>query len=128
MNPRSINPDFGVGLRQLREAAGLTVVAVAEQSGISRSNVHRLEAGEIAEPSLETLNALAKVLGNEPEDLYDLAWQTTGNGPGLPSLPTYFRAKYGLGDDQIAAVERALKRVTKDDDSKRPAKSKRSDT
>ncbi len=114
MNPRSVRPDFGEGLRAIRKRAGLSVTAVAEQTGISRSNVHRLEAGEIAEPTMESLNALAKVLGVEPEELYDLAWQTTGTGPGLPSVPTYFRAKYDLDDEQIKALEQTLKRVAKD--------------
>ena len=59
------------------------------------------------------LNLLAAEFGVEPEELYELAWQTAGSGPGLPSLPTYFRAKYDLTDDQIQALERTLKRVTK---------------
>lgn len=112
-NQRSVRPDFGEGLRALRRQCGISVVDMAEKTGISRSNLHRLEAGEIAEPSIETLNTLANALDVEPEDLYDLAWTTNATNTGLPSLPTYFRAKYDLDDDQIKAVERALKRVTK---------------
>ena len=111
MNPRTVNPDFGTGLRELRRQTGISVTALAEQSGISRSNLHRLEAGEIAEPPIETLNTLARALDVEPEELYDLAWQTDATSSPLPSLPTYFRAKYQLDDDQIAALERTLKRV-----------------
>lgn len=103
--------ELGDALRNLREAAGLNLYQLHKRTGIARSHLYRLEAGEIAEPRPEMLNQLASEFGVEPEELYELAWQTTGTGPGLPSLPTYFRAKYHLDDDQIAALERTLKRV-----------------
>lgn len=110
----SMTRELGEALRNLREAAGLTVYQLHQRTGIARAHLYRLEAGEIGEPRPEMLNLLASEFGIEPEELYEIAWQTTGTGPGLPSLPTYFRAKYQLDDTQIAALERTLKRVAPD--------------
>lgn len=111
--------ELGEALRHLREAAGLSLLELHRRTGIARGHLYRLEAGEIAEPTPQMLNLLAAEFGIEPETLYDVAWQTTGTGPGLPSLPTYFRAKYNLDDKQIAALEKTLQRVAPDD-QKRP--------
>lgn len=108
----AMSKELGQALKELREAAGISLWQLHQQTGIARSHLYRLESGEITEPQPEMLNQLATAFGVEPEELYDIAWQTTGTGPGLPSLPTYFRAKYDLDDKQIAAVERALKRAT----------------
>jgi transcriptional regulator with XRE-family HTH domain len=107
--------NFGQALRQLRESVGIGLSEMARRTGLARSHLYRLEAGESQAPSTETLNALADALGVEAEDLYDLAWKTIGSGPGLPTAATYFRAKYELDDDQIRAVERTLQRVTQTD-------------
>ncbi len=104
---------FGQALRRIRTEAGISAVELSRRTGIARSHIYRLEDGAVDEPRAEILNQLAEALEVEPEDLYELAWQTNGVGPGLPSLPTYFRAKYELEDDQIEAVERAVKRITK---------------
>jgi transcriptional regulator with XRE-family HTH domain len=53
---------FGVRLRQLREAAGLSQEALAERAGLHRFGVAKLERGE-REPSWATVRALAKALG-----------------------------------------------------------------
>ncbi len=108
--------ELGDALKNLREAAALNLYQLHKRTGIARSHLYRLEAGEISEPRADMLNLLAREFGIEPEQLYELAWQTTGTGPGMPSLPTYFRSKYGLDEDQIKAVERTLKRVTKKPD------------
>lgn len=108
----SINEHFGDALRQLREAAGIGMSELSKTTGIARSYLYLLEEGSREAPSAETLDRLADALGAEPEDLYDLAWETTGSGPGLPRMPTYFRAKYDLDDKQIKALERTLKRIT----------------
>lgn len=111
---------FGNALKELREQAGLSLLQLADATHIARGHLYRLEAGTTTEPTEATLNTLAKALGVEPEELYEIAWQTTGTGPGLPSLSTYFRSKYQLDDDQIAAVERTMKRVTKDTSTNGP--------
>ncbi|MCB9832081.1 MAG: helix-turn-helix transcriptional regulator [Planctomycetes bacterium] len=52
---------LGGRLRALRQAAGLSMVAVAERTGLSRRTVARAEAGD--NPTLATLIQLLRVLG-----------------------------------------------------------------
>ena len=58
-------PELGRNLRRVRTAAGLTQTALAKRSGIHRSYVSGLEAGE-RNPTAVTLQRLAKVLGVTP--------------------------------------------------------------
>lgn len=51
-------------LKDLRVAAGLTQVALAERANLSEFTLLKLEAGLHA-PTLDTLGALARVLGPE---------------------------------------------------------------
>jgi len=53
---------FGAKLRQLREAAGLTQEALAEQTGMHKFGIAKLERGE-REPAWATVRTLAKALG-----------------------------------------------------------------
>lgn len=54
--------DLGNRLRELRQSAGLTQVALAEASGVPQPRISKYERGT-RQPSLDTLRALAKVLG-----------------------------------------------------------------
>jgi DNA-binding XRE family transcriptional regulator len=57
--------ELGRNLRRVRTAAGLTQIALAKRSGIHRSYVSDLEAGQ-RNPTALTLQRLAKVLGVTP--------------------------------------------------------------
>jgi transcriptional regulator with XRE-family HTH domain len=105
-------------LPRLRKENGLSLYELSQRSGINRSNLHRMENGVITDPSRETLNRIARALGVEPELLYDSV--TAADPDALPSLPTYFRTKYHLTDDEIAEVERIVESTGKK--SRRPAK------
>jgi DNA-binding XRE family transcriptional regulator len=58
-------PELGRNLRRVRTAAGLTQTALAKRSGLNRSYVSDLEAGQ-RNPTAMTLKRLAKVLGVTP--------------------------------------------------------------
>jgi DNA-binding XRE family transcriptional regulator len=58
-------PELGRNLRRVRTAAGLTQTALAKRSGIDRSYVSDLEAGQ-RNPTAMTLQRLAAVLGVTP--------------------------------------------------------------
>jgi transcriptional regulator with XRE-family HTH domain len=91
-------------LIELRTAADLSTWALAQRSGIDRSNIRRIESGVVANVTPATMQKLADALDVEVERFYEAHWQTTGQP--LPSLPTYFRTKYhGLNDQQIAQIE-----------------------
>src|SRR2546429_9939728 len=51
--------------RRIRDELGLTLANVAQQAGISPGMLSRLETGRVS-PSLETIVALAEVLGIRP--------------------------------------------------------------
>lgn len=59
---------FGMHLRRLREARGLTLEELASKSGMSFRGVVYIEHGR-RNPSLLTLLRLAHGLGSKPSDL-----------------------------------------------------------
>jgi DNA-binding XRE family transcriptional regulator len=63
--PKTTLPELGRNLRRVRTAAGLTQTALAKRSGIDRSYVSGLEAGQ-RNPTALTLKRLAEVLGVTP--------------------------------------------------------------
>jgi transcriptional regulator with XRE-family HTH domain len=76
-------PDFGPRLRELREAAGLTQVQLAEQAGLHPQGVIKLERGE-REPAWSTVVALAAALGVSCERFLEPA----AAAPGRPRKRT----------------------------------------
>ncbi len=59
---------IGARIRRLRESAGLTQERLAQQAGIGRATLVRLEKGEYS-PRYETLVSLARALGKPAEQL-----------------------------------------------------------
>ncbi len=62
---------FRKTLRKLREAKGLTQGELAERAGLHRVYVTQLEIGIETNPTLETLERLAKALGVRTGKLLD---------------------------------------------------------
>jgi transcriptional regulator with XRE-family HTH domain len=52
----------GERLRQLRELRALTLTTVAAQAGVAKSYLAKLERGEVENPGVATLNAVAGAL------------------------------------------------------------------
>jgi transcriptional regulator with XRE-family HTH domain len=57
---------FAARLQSLRLKAGLSVYALAQQSGLSRQTLSQLESGR-SQPSWETVRKLAAALGVETD-------------------------------------------------------------
>lgn len=57
-----------VSLKELREAAGLTQVQLAESASLSESTIQKLERSEVL-PGYNTLRNLAAVLGHDVFDV-----------------------------------------------------------
>ena len=55
-------------LREWRDKQNLTVLQLAEQSGITRGTIYGIEKGNHW-PTRRTIRALAKALGVKPEDI-----------------------------------------------------------
>ena len=108
------------GLVRLRQATGLSLRQVEEQTGIDRSILSRLESGEKRQPSPGTLTKLASTLGVTPGELFTLAGYTSSEADVLPDIRPYLRSKYGhlskTAQDDLAAF---LERLESEEDTKR---------
>jgi XRE family transcriptional regulator of biofilm formation len=72
MPVETIDPTkLGTRLSQLRELRGLSVTAMADQAGLAKSALTKLEHGETENPGLRTLSALCRVLGVTIAELLD---------------------------------------------------------
>jgi transcriptional regulator with XRE-family HTH domain len=80
-------PDFGPRLRELREAAGLTQVQLAERAGLHPQGVVKLERGE-REPAWSTVVALCAALSVSCERFLESASTGEGAAPGRPRKRT----------------------------------------
>jgi transcriptional regulator with XRE-family HTH domain len=67
--PKAGPTQFGVKLKALRIAAGLSQAKLAEAIGTIREIVVRYENSPTANPTLDTLKKLADALGCTPNDL-----------------------------------------------------------
>ncbi|WP_245551991.1 helix-turn-helix domain-containing protein [Gordonia aichiensis] len=100
-------PDQTVKLINLltgkRNELKLSVNEVARRAGVDTGTVWRIEQGMIAKPRVESLIAIAKVLGISPMQLFTtVGWLTADD---LPDLGTYLNAKFA--DLPESAVEEA---------------------
>src|SRR5919199_3031381 len=59
---------FGIALRRLREARGMTQEALAERAGLTRNAIAALERGRRQRPYPHTLRALAAALALSDEE------------------------------------------------------------
>lgn len=57
--------DLGGHIRTARQAAGLSLGALASRSGVEKAALSRLESGKNPNPSLRTLSKVAAALGAE---------------------------------------------------------------
>jgi len=62
LKTKKVNPAFGWRLAELREAAGLTQAALAEQGGVPLGTVREIEQGR-REPLFSNMQKLAEALG-----------------------------------------------------------------
>ncbi|MBK8899768.1 MAG: helix-turn-helix domain-containing protein [Anaerolineaceae bacterium] len=106
---------FGVRLRQLREAAGLTREQLAERAGLTAKGIGALERGERQRPYPHTVQALVAAL-ELPEEQREtlvaaLKFRASAPSSGMPAptavLPVPPTPIIGREED-IAAVEHLL--------------------
>jgi transcriptional regulator with XRE-family HTH domain len=93
METRDKGAKLGEAVRQAREAKGLSTRGLAEAIGTTHSYIHKLEAGWFGSISPENIQALARALDIDAQDLFALAGYKVPDG--LPTLVPYMRTKYG---------------------------------
>lgn len=62
--------EFGNNLRKLRTAKNLTMEELCYEAEVELSQIYRIETGK-SNPTLSTLNAIAKALNLKLKDLFD---------------------------------------------------------
>lgn len=103
----------GANVRRLRQAQGLASGELARSAGISAAMLSRLESGDVS-PSLETLSALAEVLGTsmatllKEEAVQQSDAQLVRKGEGLEVVRRGTRRGHTY---HLLASERGPKRV-----------------
>lgn len=96
--------EFAAYLTQHRERAGVAMYSLAQDIGVDRAQLTRLEQGKVLNPRPEVLAAYAKALGVPLADIYSTAGIPLPKE--LPTLRPYLRARYReLTADDAAKVE-----------------------
>lgn len=108
---RNERPDsLGEYVRLKREEAGLSQRQLAQEAGVSFSNISRLESGFHARPTPGLLKSIADVLD------VDLAGLLSYIGiavAGAGSLNDYLRRDYDLPDEGVAEAARAIEQIAR---------------
>ena len=95
------SPDLGAKLKRLRLAKGLSVVAAAKATGISKSHLWNLE-NRATNPSRELLLRIASVYGT---GVADLVGEDPGAATEEPRMVAIFRDLKGLSERDLRTVE-----------------------
>jgi len=108
--------DFGVLLRELRLARGVSQASLAGRAGIDRSYVNRMEAGGRGAPAPESTEALALALeltDHEADRLFAAAGLLPRSLRRLgPADPTILLLAQRLTDPRLSVAARAALRST----------------
>ena len=83
---------LAIRVRALRKAKRLTQTELAEQAGISRNHLHRIEAGSRRNISPGILRSLAEVLGVTVDELTQTGLMTRTTDPWLVDLAARLEA------------------------------------
>jgi transcriptional regulator with XRE-family HTH domain len=105
---KSASNKLGRAITRYRRAAGLSMSECARKAGVSKSLLLYWEEGTRT-PKAPNLQRLARALGVDFEDLFELAGYAT---PGhLPELPVYLRQKERLNQGEAERVARYVARI-----------------
>jgi len=110
---------LGSYIATARRGRGWSYRQLEEQTGLPRSWMFRIERGDYTAPDPARLTRIAEMLELDPERIDRL---THGQvAASLPTVRTYFRAKYDLAPEQLDRIERYVKRVTGGDVHDQPS-------
>src|SRR5437773_137013 len=94
MQQKMLSTEVGTQIRSAREARRLSIRELSRRSGVSAGQVSRIESGETARPSRDTLHVLADALGADPIPLLFLAGHLTEE----EALPHLKQMMVAIGD------------------------------
>ena len=92
MSPKAL----GARITALRMGLGESVATLSARSGVAKSHLYKLEAGGLENPTVTTLNGIAKALGITLDELLGNPRSAGGKGetaepPMPPSLTQFLR-------------------------------------
>ncbi|MHB8464800.1 MAG: helix-turn-helix domain-containing protein [Acidimicrobiales bacterium] len=93
----------GEFIREARDRLAMSLRDLASRCGVHATTIRKIEQGQIAQPSPQVLQRIARAIGCDYEDLAALAGVSLPEG--LPTLPVYLRTKYELSQDEIRQVD-----------------------
>jgi transcriptional regulator with XRE-family HTH domain len=97
---------FGIRLRSLREAKGLTLQQVADAVGCTKAYIWELEKKPGQRPSAERIQAIAKILG---VTIGDLMGEPVEEAPeSTPDDVIFFREYVGMPEEEKRRYRQAL--------------------
>ncbi len=106
-------------LTRLREKAGVAMYSLAQEIGVDRAQLTRLEQGKVLNPRPEVLAGYAAALDVPLADIYTVAGIPLPKE--LPTLRPYLRAKYrNLSATDAAKVEAFIDDLMKQHDNHGP--------
>jgi transcriptional regulator with XRE-family HTH domain len=104
--------ELGRLFKQARRTRKLSLRGLDELSGVSYGWLSRLERGRMITPAPSKLTRVAEVLGIAPERIDRI---TRGRvSRDLPTIRTYFRAKYQLTPQEITQIEELFDQIRRD--------------
>lgn len=103
--------ELGDVIKKARLAKGLSLRDVERESGVHFSMIGYIENGKRLRPRPDVLKRIAKVIDVPFAQLHALI----GSSQGLPELPVYLRAKYGLSPDAASELDQHFRRIRERD-------------
>jgi len=117
------HPQFAAFLKEHRERRNLTQPELAQEIGVTKSNVYYWESGQ-GLPMPSALEPLARALGVSYEDLFVLVGYT--HPEGLPSGEVFLRAKFPRASRRkLAEAERIYAELEADEAKRNKRKGRR---
>jgi transcriptional regulator with XRE-family HTH domain len=81
---------LGKAIRRAREGFGISIRELGRRAGVSAAQLSRIEAGQVEQPSIDTLVAVARALDRNPKPLLIVSGHI-GRDEAVAALRTMFR-------------------------------------
>jgi HTH-type transcriptional regulator, competence development regulator len=107
---------FGATVRELRENKQISLRKFAEKVGVSPTFQSKVERGDFAPPSVETVKRMAQALEVDPDWLLGLAGKVSSDLPEIvqkrPELmATFLRTADKLSDENIQKIVKQMQKM-----------------
>lgn len=100
-----------MGLEKIEEykrKLGLTTAELAEKSGVPKGTLDKILSGVTKDPKLETLKAIARVLGLSLDDFDDLEIEKPHDSTYDDVITVYTRSRKNLSQEEKIRLARII--------------------